>query len=265
MEVVILVWDGDPVAVNVLKVLVENFGFREGHEPSIYKRHDATIMQLTVHPLYSDEILQKVDADLIIVPSRHRSESGRPSLLTHPVGNWSEDTSFGGRPKTLSKTSAQAIYSALTSLIESADEMGLKGFEVGMEVTHHGPYSESPLIFIEVGSTPREWSDGRLAEAVARACIMAYNGYRAGHVAVGFGGGHYARAFVRLSHDSDVAFGHMAPKYRLPLNGDIVAQAFEKTIENPDVAYLEWDGMRSDHREELIRVLKALGKDYQKC
>ena len=265
MDVVILVWKEDPVAVNVVNVLVENYGFREGPEPGVFKKNEVTIIPLQVSPLYADVILSGLKSDLILVPSCHKSESARPSLLTHPVGNWGDDISMGGRPRTLAKTSAQAMYGALVSLMESADDMGLEGWEVGMEVTHHGPYSEKPLIFIEVGSTPKEWDDRRMAEAVAKACLDAYGGRRAGQVAVGFGGGHYARKFVKLSHEGDVAFGHMAPKYRLPLDAEMVAQAFGKTSENPSIAYLEWDGMRSDQRDGLIEALKALGKDYRRC
>lgn len=266
MVAVILVSQEDPVALNVLQVLVENYGFVERLKDGevVYHRDGIDVVSIGGSPLFSDGKLAGLEAELVVVPSRHRSESGRKSLLAHAVGNWDDDVGLGGRPRTLSYTSAQAIYRSVHSFMESVDRFGLTGWEVGMEVTHHGPYSEKPLVFVELGSTPTEWSDRRLAELVAESCLRAYDGEMAREVAVGFGGGHYARRFVQLM-DEGVAFGHIAPRYRLPVTDDLVAQAFLKTVEGPTRAYLEWDGMRSDHRMALIKAIRALGKDFVRC
>lgn len=266
MGAVILVSREDPVALNVLELLVENYGFGErlvGHGTA-YGRDDIEAITISGSPLYSDDVVAGLEAELVIVPSRHKSVTGKKSLLAHAVGNWDEDVMMGGRPRTLSATSAQALFRAVNSLMESIDSLGLQGWEVGMEVTHHGPYSYRPIVFVELGSTSAEWGDRRMAEIVAEACLRAWDDRRADEVAVGFGGGHYARRFVQLLCEG-VAFGHIAPRYRLPLQEEMVAQAFSKTIEGPSTAYIEWDGMRSEHREGLIKAIRALGKDFTRC
>ena len=42
-------------------------------------------------------------------------------------------------------------------------------FEVTYEVTHHGPYLETPTLFIEIGSSEATWGDRDAARAIARA------------------------------------------------------------------------------------------------
>ena len=41
------------------------------------------------------------------------------------------------------------------------------GFDLTLETTHHGPWIETPSMFIEIGSTAVTWGDKRAAELLA--------------------------------------------------------------------------------------------------
>lgn len=252
------------MASNVARILVELYGFREGGSSTSHMG-DIDMITTDSPPTSCDDLIASIDVELVVIPSRHRSETGRNSLLAHPVGNWGADTSLGGKPETLSKTSAYAIYRAVLTFVDAAERLKLNGWEIGMEVTHHGPYSEIPTVFVELGSTPQVWGDERMAEVVAEACIAACGSTIPKEVAVGFGGGHYARRFVELMLKKDIAFGHIAPKYRMPVPPHLISQAFEKTVESPSTAYIDWDGIKGEHRDMILRALKALGKEFLRC
>jgi D-aminoacyl-tRNA deacylase len=88
-------------------------------------------------------------------------------------------------------------------------------FEVTFEVTHHGPYLETPTLFIEIGSSEETWGHRGAAEAIARTLQAAE--VTEHPVAMGIGGGHYAPRFTETSLTRKVSFGHMLPNYAIDL------------------------------------------------
>ncbi|MDW8083659.1 MAG: D-aminoacyl-tRNA deacylase [Candidatus Caldarchaeum sp.] len=249
----------DQAAVNILQRLVENFGFRQ-LSPTLYRKDVVDVICVEGSMLNADDQVAKVDADLILVASKHVSESGRPCILAHSTGNWGASAEYGGRPEKLSMTSARALYATVHRALEAVDSLGLKNVEVGMEATHHGPYSEKPLIFVELGSSPREWIDSAMAEAVAQTIhnVCFDTSWRAPEPAAGFGGGHYARDILRQVLDHQYCVGHVASKHHFPLSNKATAQAFTRTIERPRTALIDWDGLKSEHRNQLLQYLAEL-------
>ena len=94
-----------------------------------------------------DEPWMKDSIEGVIVLSRHRSKSGDPTLTIHPTGNYG-DADFGGVPNSISMSYPKMMGALLRSLKSSAKETG---FKVSLEVTHHGPISDLPMLFIEIG------------------------------------------------------------------------------------------------------------------
>ncbi|MEM4329243.1 MAG: D-aminoacyl-tRNA deacylase, partial [Candidatus Caldarchaeum sp.] len=76
--------------------------------------------------------------------------------------------------------------------------------------------------------------------------------------AVGFGGGHYAPNFLMPVFEGRFAVGHIASKHVFPLTEDLVEQAFSKTVEKPRTALVDWDGLKSDHRQALLKTLARM-------
>jgi len=250
----------DVCGVKIIEKLVENHGFHEV-SPGIYSNGDVKAFVLRDSVLWADDVVASLDADYYVVASKHVSSSGVKCLLVHSTGNWGESATYGGKPFTLSATSTTLVWRVYISLKKSVETMGLTGVEVGFEATHHGPYSEKPLVFVEVGSDINSWLDDSLTAAAAAACVESckpWSKTNAVH-AVGFGGGHYARDMVRAVDEGGFAVGHIAAKHHFPLRADLFRQAFEKTFEKPKTALLDWDGLKSEHRAWLLEKLRDLG------
>lgn len=255
----------DRVSVAVARVLVESYGFRDLEE-NVYRRGDVELRLIREKHIFAEKLGEKLGADLVVVPSSHKSEKGVRALLTHPVGNWGDEALFGGRPKTLSATSASMLRTSLQTLLEEADRLGIKDRNIGLEVTHHGPATDVPLIFVEVGGPEDEEPDRRALEAVASASLAAARvEFRSEDTAIGFGGGHYAPTFTKLVARSDYSLGHMCPKYALPVERKMIAQAVKKTVENPGLAVIDWKGVTSEQRRTVLSVLEELGIDVIKA
>lgn len=169
----------------------------------------------------------------VIFISRHKSKTGEPSLTVHPVGNYGE-ARFGGRPRTLVKSSPFLMTCLLRLIREKIQTMGL-GYKVCYEVTHHGPYLDVPTFFVEIGSTEKEWKEKEPAEVIARSMIEMLNSYKKGHfgeniVLLGIGGGHYAPRFTDIVFEKKAAFGHMIPLYQIE-EGNIDPEMLRKAVE----------------------------------
>src|SRR5256885_12457407 len=147
--------------------------------------------------------------DLVVYLSKHRSESGRPSLTVHPIGN-PGPAEFGGQPETLVPSAPRWMTAALRGLRHAARPLR---YEVTFEATHHGPYLTSPTFFIEQGSTEREWVDREASRAIARA-LLDLRPLEA-PIAIGFGGGHYVPRHTDVALRKRIAFGHLLATYAL--------------------------------------------------
>jgi len=222
----------DPISMRVAEILINSYGFEEVGVGLFRRRGGALLKIIEEKHVEANGLAEDLRPELAIVASSHKSEAGIRALLAHPAGNWGDEAPAGGLPRTLSPTSASALYISLHALSEAASELKLNQWSMGLEVTHHGPATSIPLIFIEAGGPLGEIPEERALEAVAHACVtVAESEAEAPLPAVGFGGGHYAPRFTRLTLDGEYSFGHMCPRYAMPIGRDMVIQAFERTIE----------------------------------
>jgi len=170
--------------------------------------------------------------DLVVYLSKHRSESRRPSLTVHPIGN-PGTAEFGGQPETLVPSAPRWMTAALRGLRR---EVRALSYEVTFEATHHGPYVAAPTFFIEQGSAEREWSDLAASRAIARV-LLDLEPLDA-PVAIGLGGGHYVPRHTDLACRRRIAFGHLLATYALErAEPGMLEQAVERT-EGATMAYL---------------------------
>lgn len=213
-----------------------------------------------------------IDVLCYIYASRHKSESGKPALLTHVTGNWGPRADLGGEPYHVARSSAILLKKAFTTILNEKEKMEekLPEFSVNYEVTHHGPTNlQAPLIFAELGSDEKNWNhpDGiilvsnvimMLVEDIKKAgfdlekLIPDING-----IGIGFGGPHYAATFDRVMQKCNVAFSHIAPKYAIAdINEEMVEMALERTIEKVDWFVLDWKGLNRAQKDVLIPILE---------
>ena len=192
-------------------------------------------------------------ADLVVYLSKHRSESRRPSLTVHPIGN-PRAAEFGGQPETLVPSAPRWMTAALRGL--RRESAGL-AYEVTFEATHHGPYLTAPTFYIEQGSTETEWKDQRASRAVARTLL----GLRPvdAPVAIGLGGGHYVPRHTDLALQRRIAFGHLLAAYALEgTPAEVINQAVDRTS-GATVAYVHRKSLSKPQARAFEERLESLG------
>jgi D-aminoacyl-tRNA deacylase len=139
---------------------------------------------------------------------------------------------------------------------------------VSYECTHHGPSLNVPSMFVELGSSERQWGDVLAAEAVAHAAISAIEKFEASSLqtaVLGIGGTHYNQKFTRMALEGEVVFGHMIPKYALAnVDSELLAMCVKRTLEKVSSVLLDWKGIRSEDKPNLLSALEANGMDYKK-
>lgn len=202
--------------------------------------------------------------DLLIFASRHTSKTARPALLVHTTGNWGSKSDFGGKPRDLSKTSALFHKAGFISLKEQISLLSNPNFSLDIEVTHHGPtILETPLIFIELGSSRKEWINDEVGELVANAVVNSIFKYliikedKNQQVGLGFGGTHYAPNFNRLVTNSNLAMSFICPKYYVQeLDEKLIKLMISNTLEKVDYFIIDWKGTNSDDKKHLIPLLE---------
>jgi len=159
------------------------------------------------------EIREKLDIDFdgIIFASRHKAESGLQSLTVHSIGNFSE-AKYGGRDRTLVRTMPHEISHAYRRLLVNGGNLD---YLITFEATHHGPYLETPTMFIEIGSDEERWGDPDAGKAVAKTIMEIPDYKKSKDTLVGVGGGHYCPRHSDVVKNFDAAFGHIIPGWAL--------------------------------------------------
>ena len=194
-----------------------------------------------------------IEVSTTIFASRHKSESQIPTLTTHPVGNYST-ADFGGVARALSPSSPQLMTEALRVLARNAE--GLE-FKVSFETTHHGPLTDGPAFYIEIGSCEEFWTRADAASAIAKTILEAKETEYP--VVVCVGGGHYAPRFTDVALSRKVAIGHMAANYALEsLDDTMIAQMVDRSGGAKKV-YFHKKSMPKPVYRALVERFSALG------
>jgi D-aminoacyl-tRNA deacylase len=273
MTILISASNKDLASLNIKKQILNHYNFKttENFQGNpIYTTEvsgrKVKLVTLNEESVYAQNITESFkDLELILFISRHSSESGTPTLSVHTPGNLGE-AELGGLPRMVSTSPANAMRDALKALKQFKEEMRLD-YEVCYECTHHGPSLNVPAMFVELGSSPKQWNDLKAAEAVAQAAMKAIStfGKAEAKAVLGIGGPHYNSKFTRIALENETAFGHMIPKYAIPYTDkEILRQCVEKTLERVEYAILDWKGIKGEHKAKLVEMLKEIGLPIQK-
>ncbi|MBP7119959.1 MAG: D-tyrosyl-tRNA(Tyr) deacylase [Methanolinea sp.] len=194
------------------------------HQPYALEKHELSHCHVRDRLIYQDNIDRELDSDLIIFLSRHSSVNPVPVLTVHVTGNITT-ADFGGSERVLAFAAPGWMHAILRGLHTRRPE----GYRVAYEVTHHGPSDlATPSLFVEVGSTEKEWRDEVAGIAVAQTVLTADPDRSI--PLIGFGGTHYAARQTHISLNSRGAFGHIAHSREVPsLDADMISQMWEKT------------------------------------
>jgi len=266
----------DPAGMAIKQQLLKNYGFEEVKNISFEGSPVFTLpiegnearLYTTVSELHNCEgIDARIPAELFVFASKHSSQAAVPSLTTHSIGNWGK-AEFGGRDGIICRSPASLLKLFLQNLDAVAKSGSYTG-QVVQEVTHHGPYLETPTAFIEVGSSEKEWSNLDYASMVADSLIgglgdlalLEENGEK--HIPViGLGGPHYASKFKDIMLDSQYAVGHICPKHSLgSLTPEMLRQALDACVPQAKAVVLDWKGL-GEWKQKVVELLKSSDLEY---
>jgi D-aminoacyl-tRNA deacylase len=258
LPILIIASKRDPAAQNIARDLIRLGDMRPVSENSgdLFRRGNVLLKLVETDGIHTNSLDVNVQVDAVIFASRHRSESGEPTLTTHWSGNPTSRAEFGGNPKSLSFTDPPRLRAALLAL-DQARETRKLDYAVSLEATHHGPTELGvPTLFVEIGSTENEWSDIEAAGAVAEAIWKAATEPTPGKNAVGFGGGHYCNKQSVAIRNDGYAFSHVLSKYFFEeYDEGIVRMAFNRTIGLCHTAVIDWKGVKGADRSALLQTL----------
>ncbi|MCL4380796.1 MAG: hypothetical protein M1331_02055 [Candidatus Marsarchaeota archaeon] len=269
----------DPISAQASSIIKSMLQFQEGRraqgsvsytlaQEQEGQKNANTVQLLEFNKRIVDiDSIDSLSADLIVFISRHASKSRINIFSVHALGNWSGEALLGGAPSQISVSSPYNMRRMLILL----KKRNTTGIDVVYEATHHGPLLRTPSFFVEFGGDPESAGNEQciriLAESVAEFAESFASGANAadrdGKVAVGIGGGHYAKKFTELALSGDYAFSHIMPKHSAG-ELDMVSQAISKSDVMADIAVLEWKSLNSFQRKGLIEKLSELGLGYEK-
>jgi D-aminoacyl-tRNA deacylase len=246
----------DEASTTIAGGLVENHGFQSTEialmgEPVFQK---GSLLLVTI----DTEIISPPDLDTYFNPqayiflSRHRAESGIPSLTVHTTGNFTDKPSLGGRPKEVGGVNPDLQKNYLIALNARRDE--IKDYQITIEATHHGPTSlKRPVLFVELGSSEKDWGDEKAGKVIGDALIESLTRGRSwDRVALAFGGPHYSTKFNKLLLESDTALSSVVAKHSLDgVDSEMFGQMIQKTSRFPRFVAVDWKGM-GQHREKIL-------------
>jgi len=244
--------------MNIASFLLAECGFKETGKSfkgnKILSNKDFDLVFIGDYQLYAD-YLSEMETDCLIFASKHKSESGKPTLTVHGLGNWGK-AEYGGKAKTLCPTAPRIAANYLRELQNQKEKLNLD-YEVALECTHHGPYlAARPAVFIELGSSEKQWAEKSPAKAIAETILLATGRPNKDTVSIGLGGGHYCPEFTKLVLRKPRCFSHICPLYALPhLDEQLLKQAVEKGPEPVEEIVVDYKGLGSPIQKQKILEL----------
>ena len=178
--------------------------------------------------------------------SKHKSDSKIPTLTCHCTGNFGHNP-YGGNSREIAVSFPSLQKAYLRALTRTSERV--PGYDIVIEATHHGPTSlRKPLLFVELGSSERQWADKNAASVICDALlgVIREGPKRCGKVGVGLGGTHYPGKFNRLLLDTDFGLAAVASKHNLDLvDESMMHQMITKSVEKVTNIVLDGKGLGS--------------------
>jgi D-aminoacyl-tRNA deacylase len=198
---------------------------------------------------------EKYDYDGFVFLSKHAAESGVLALTCHSTGNFSA-AKFGGNQRQVAVPYPNLQKAYLQELKKNEEKFS--EFQITIEATHHGPTALSkPSIFIEIGTTEKQWTDESLCHSVASFVhkVMS-NPIPENPVAICFGGTHYPSKFTSQLLDGKYALGTVIPKHALENLDEQLFSHILKQNSMATVALLDWNGL-GPNKQKVLSLLES--------
>jgi D-aminoacyl-tRNA deacylase len=265
MRFAIIATEKSEASKNIANKIIELGKFEKAQDnpfPTYKKGEDALIW----HPeelVYATDLSNYYNPECFIFVYMHKSKNNDAVLTVHSPGNLTSEVRREGNPFELGISHPRFMATILKNLQKYLPE----GYSATYEATHHSPTNlKKPAMFVEIGSTEKEWNDPKAIEAVAKSVLdLLDNQLKEVTACVGFGGGHYADRFTRQTIEGNLAFGHIIPSYEFgKINKEVVQQAIDKSVEVRKAVFDKRSQGKEEERKPILEVLEKNNIELEK-
>lgn len=250
MELLVAYQD-DAAGYNMAKFLSQKM--RQDNE--IFRGKNYDLLIIPTPAISADWLEEKYEYDGFIFLSKHAAESRVLALTCHSMGNFS-DAKFGGNDGQMALPHPDIQKKYLQTLWENKTQFS--DFQITIEATHHGPTAlNKPAIFIEIGTTEKQWKDESLCSSVAKLVDKTLSKNISSHpMAICFGGTHYPEKFTYELLYGEFALGTIMPKHALDfLDENMFSHILERN-KIAKAALLDWAGL-GPNKKKVIDLLET--------
>jgi D-aminoacyl-tRNA deacylase len=250
MELLVAYQD-DPAGHNMAKFLCKDMT----QDGDVFRGKYYDLVIIPTPAISADWLEEKYDYDGFVFLSKHAAESGVLALTCHCTGNFS-DAKFGGNNRQVAIPHPHIQKAYLQTLRENQSHFS--EFQITIEATHHGPTAlRKPSIFIEIGTTEKQWTDVSLCNSVASLVhkVMSHT-IKENPVAICFGGTHYPSKFTDELLDGKYALGTVIPKHALDnLDKELFSHILLQN-KTAKTALLDWAGL-GPNKSKVVDLLES--------
>ena len=234
----LVAYQEDPAGHNMAKFISRNLK----EDDNIYRGKNFDLVIIPTPAISADWLEEKYSYDGFVFLSKHAAESGDLALTCHCTGNFS-DAKFGGNKRQVAIPHPHLQKSYIQELWQKRSNFS--EFQITIEATHHGPSAlNKPALFIEIGTTEKQWNDVNLCNSIAEIIVNVVNNeQKTFPVAIGIGGTHYPEKFTKELLEGKHALGTVIPRHAIDfLDEDL----FSHVLKRNDMAktvLLDWAGL----------------------
>jgi len=220
------------------------------NDGEIYRGKYFDLLIIPTPAISADWLEEKFSYDGFVFLSKHAAESGVLALTCHSTGNFSE-AKFGGNNRQVAIPHPHIQKSYLQKLWQNRNDFS--EFQITIEATHHGPTDlNKPSIFIEIGTTEKQWNDSILCNSIAKIVVeIMKSEQKSNPVAICFGGTHYPDKFTKELIHGKFALGTVIPKHALDfLDEELFSHILDRN-NMAKTALLDWEGLGQNKQKVL--------------
>jgi D-aminoacyl-tRNA deacylase len=247
----LVAYQDDPAGYNMAKFLSKEMI----QEDDVFHGKYYDLIIISTPAISADWLEEKYDYDGFVFLSKHAAESGVLALTCHCTGNFSE-AKFGGNERQVAIPYSYLQKAYLQTLKKNQSQF--PEFQITIEATHHGPTAlTKPSIFIEIGTSEKQWNDVSLCNSVATLIHQVItHPIKETPIAICFGGTHYPSKFTNELLEGKYALGTVIPKHALD---NLDKQLFSHILKQNSMAQtalLDWGGLGSN-KQKVLDLLKS--------
>ena len=247
----LVAYKNDPAGNNMAKFLSQDLEKKNG----VFRGEKFDVLITTSPVISADWLEEKFDYDGYVFLSKHAAESGTLALTCHSTGNF-DVARFGGKSQQVAIPFPSFQKTYLQNLWKNRTDF--PDFQITIEATHHGPTNlNKPSIFIEIGTTQKQWNDVELCNSIAQIVEKNFEKpLQQFPFAICFGGTHYSQKFTNEIINGKFALGTVIPKHALEfLKEPLFQHIIERNI-GAQVALLDWNGL-GKNKQKIVELLST--------